>query len=263
MRLLYIVVDDLHPSPEEVQRLTTTGQAVVGDDSTFVVEPIDLGPEHYYESAVGLAMAVPGILRKILTEQHRFDAALLGCFGDPGLRAARAIASIPVIGAAEAASALVQLVGQRYGVATIVDSDIPEIEMYLSSLEVRSKCVGVSAIGLQFYELVRDPNDTLDRLASVSTELLGKGAEAILLGCMSFGFYPFAKRLEERVGVPVIDPLRAGVAAAQAMLTLGVLPSPRAIPRIDDQKHLTQYLSSLGTAPVGEAIVVGGGRAGA
>jgi allantoin racemase len=258
LKLLYVVVDDLHPSAEEVDRLTTGGQAAVGAGSSFVVEPIDIGPKHYYESAVGLAMAVPGILHKILTEQHRFDAALLGCFGDPGLRAARAVAHIPVIGAAEAATSLVQLVAQRYGVVTIVDTDIPEIEVYLSGLEVRSKCVGVSAIGLEFYELVKDPDDTLERLTAASTTLLEKGAEAILLGCMSFGFYPFAKRLQERIGVPVIDPLRAGVAAARAMLELGVLPSTRTTPRIDDPQHLTRFLSSLAPAALGAVVPAAG-----
>jgi allantoin racemase len=256
LRLLYVVVDDLHPSPEEVDRLTAGGRAAVGAGSSFVVEPIDIGPEHYYESAVGLAMAVPGILHKILTEQHRFDAALLGCFGDPGLRAARAVANIPVIGAAEAATALVQLVAQRYGVVTIVDTDIPEIEVYLSTLEVRTKCVGVSAIGLEFYELVKDPSDTLERLAAAGATLVDEGAEAILLGCMSFGFYPFAKQLQERLGVPVIDPLLAGIAAANSMLALGIQPSARAIPRIEDPHHLLRFLSSL-AAP---ATVAAGGR---
>jgi allantoin racemase len=248
VNLLYILVDDLHPSPEEVQRLTRGGQAAVGPDSTFTVQPIEIGPTHYYESAVGLAMAVPGILHKILAEQDRFDAALLGCFGDPGLRAARTVATIPIIGAAEAATALVQLVAQRYGIVTIVDSDVPEIEVYLSSLEVRSRCVGVNAVGLPFYELVTDPDDTLDRLTAAAGKLLDKGAEAILLGCMSFGFHPFAAHLQARIGVPVIDPLRAGVAAAHAMLTLGVLPSTRNLPPIDDPKHLVDYLSTTGAS---------------
>lgn len=243
-----------------MERLTAGGQAVVGGGSSFSVQPIDIGPEHYYESAVGLAMAVPGILHKILTEQHRFDAALLGCFGDPGLRAARTVARIPVIGAAEAATALVQLVAQRYGIVTIVDTDVPEIEVYLSSLEVRTKCVGVSAIGLEFYELVRDPDDTLERLVRSSSGLLERGAEAILLGCMSFGFYPFAERLQERIGVPVIDPLRAGVAAARSVLELGLMPSTRNTPRIDDPQHLVRFLSSLAAAANAGAVVAAGGR---
>ena len=253
MNLLYVLVDDLHPSSDEVQRLTRGGLAAVGPGSSFTVQPIEFGPDHYYESAVGLAMCVPGILHKIITEQHRFDAALLGCFGDPGLRAARTVATIPVIGAAEASTALAQLVAQRYGIVTIVDSDIAEIEVYLSSLEVRSRCVGVNAVGLQFYELVDDPELTLSRLTVAAGKLIDKGAEAILLGCMSFGFHPFASHLQERIGIPVIDPLRAGVAAAQTMLSLGVLPSHRNVPPIDDPSHLTEYLSRM-AGQVGQKV---------
>jgi allantoin racemase len=254
VKLLYIVVDDLHPSPEEVQRLTTGGSAAVGGGSSFVVEPIAIGPEHYYESAVGQAMAVPGILHKILSEQHRFDAAVIGCFGDPGLRAARAVAEIPVIGAAEAAVAIAGLVAQRFGIVTIVDSEIPELEVYLSSLEARSRCVGVSAIGLEFYELVDDPDDTLNRLETAGRKLLEKGAEAILLGCMSFGFYPFAGKLQSRLGIPVIDPLRAAVAAARTLLSLEVMPSASNVPRIDDPRHLEHFLGSIGAPVVGGKV---------
>src|SRR5260370_13458549 len=135
---------------------------------------------------------------------------------------------------------------------------MPEIEVYLSSLEVRSKCVGVSAIGLEFYELVNDPDDTVDRLTAAGTRLIEQGAEAILLGCMSFGFYPFAKRLQERIGVPVIDPLRAGVAAARTMLELGVLPSPRSTPRIDNPEHLERFLASLAASSLPVAVASAG-----
>ena len=257
MNLLYVLVDDLHPSAEEVQRLTRTGRLVVGPDSTFTVQPIDVGPERYYESAVGLAMCVPGILHKILEEQDHFDAALLGCFGDPGLRAARTVARIPVIGAAEAATALAQLVAMRFGVVTIVDSDIPEIEAYFSAIEVRSRCVGVNAIGLEFYQLVDDPDDTLRRLNQAARLLLAKGAQAILLGCMSFGFHPFAARLQEQIGVPVIDPLKAGVQAAKAMLALDVLPSSRDLPRIDDPSSLIEHLDHLVSRSVSPTPVAG------
>jgi allantoin racemase len=249
MRLLYILVDDLEPSAEELGRLTAGGQAAVGPHSTFTVEPIEVGPHTYYESAVGLAMCVPGVLRKLIDRQDDFDAALLGCFGDPGLRAARTVARIPVIGAAEAATALAQLVAQRYGIATIEHTDIPEMELYLSTLEVRHKCVGVDAVGLPFYALVRDTDDTLRRLEEAGRRLMERGAEAILLGCMSFGFYPFAARLQERLGVPVIDPLRAGVAAAKSMISLGVLPSRRNLPALDDPSALVAWLRALSDQP--------------
>ena len=39
MRLLYILVDDLEPTADELARLTAGGQAAVGSDATFTVEP--------------------------------------------------------------------------------------------------------------------------------------------------------------------------------------------------------------------------------
>lgn len=255
MRLLYIVVDDLNPSAAELKRLTAGGLAAVGEGSTFTVEPIDIGPAHYYENAVGLAMCVPGILLKLIERQGDFDAVLLGCWGDPGIRAARTVSRIPVIGAAEASVTLSVLVAQRFGVVTIMGSDIPEIEAYLTGLGARERCVGINAVELPFYSLVDDPPETLRRVAEGSRELIAAGADAILLGCMSFGFYPFADQLEEQIGIPVVDPLRAGVAAARSALTLGVSPSPRYIPRLDDPEHLVSWLESVRSGLAADASV--------
>ncbi len=245
VRLLYIVVDDLQPSADELKRLTAGGQAAVGEGSTFTVEPIDIGPRHYYENAVGLACCVPGILLKLIERQHDFDAALLGCWGDPGLRAARAVARIPVIGAAEASVAFSSMLGQRFGVVTIMSSDVPEIEAYIAWLGAAQRCVGVRAIELPFYALVDDPADTLRRAVAESRALVDLGAQSILLGCMSFGFYPFARQLQEEIGVPVVDPLRAGVEAARAHASQGVVASPRAVAPVDDFRPLVEWLDAV------------------
>ena len=253
MRLLYIVVDDLTPSADEIERLTAGGQAAAGEGSTFTVEPIDMGPRRYYENAVGLAMCVPGILLKVIERQHDFDAALLGCWGDPGLRAARAVADIPVIGAAEASVALASLTCRRFGIVTIESSDIPEIEAYLVGLEAIDRCVGVRAVELPFYALVDDPAETLRRLIEHSRPLIEAGAQAILLGCMSFGFYPFAAKLQDALGVPVIDPLLAGVNAARASVSMGAAASPRAIARVDDIGPLVEWLEAV-RAGLGQTV---------
>jgi allantoin racemase len=245
MRLLYVLVDDLSPTGAELERLAAGGRAAVGDGCTFTVEPIDVGPRHYYESAVGLAMAVPGILLKVVERQGEFDAILLGCWGDPGLRAARAVARIPVIGPGEASVALSSLVAGRFGVVTIMGSNVPEIEVYLSGIEARHRCAGVNAIDLPFHALAADPPETLRRLEAAGRTLLERGAEALLLGCMSFGFLPFAAWLQDLLGVPVVDPLRAGVEAARAMLALGLLPSPRSVPHLDEPAHLVTYLDAV------------------
>lgn len=240
MRLLYIVVDDLTPTADELKRLTAGGQAAVGEGSTFTVEPIDMGPRRYYENAVGLAMCVPGIVLKLIERQREYDAALIGCWGDPGLRAGRAVADIPVIGAAEASVAIASEAVPQFGVVTIESSDIPEIEAYLVGLQASDRCVGVRAVELPFYALIDDPAETLRRLVEQSRPLIEAGAQAILLGCMSFGFYPFAARLQEAIGLPVIDPLGAGVTAAKAAVAAG-----GAANSVDDMGPLVEWLTAV------------------
>ncbi len=96
---------------------------------------------------------------------------------------------------------------------------------------------------------MRDPDDTLRRVEERAGPLLRRGAQAIVLGCMSFGFHPFARELSQRLGVPVVDALRAGIAAAYACTLLGVGPSAAAHPPLDEPERLAAYLADLRGAP--------------
>jgi Asp/Glu/hydantoin racemase len=54
----------------------------------------------------------------------------------------------------------------------------------------------------------------------VGTELRDRdGAEVLILGCASMGGY--RREIEERVGLPVVDPTQAAVVRAISILTLG------------------------------------------
>ena len=98
MRLLYLIVDDLLREEAELAELQAGGQAAMPPDGEFIARPIPIGPRYYHESAVGLALSVPGVLRALQQWQDDFDAALVHCFVDGGVDAARTMAHIPVIG---------------------------------------------------------------------------------------------------------------------------------------------------------------------
>ena len=80
--------------------------------------PPSMGPasiEGYYDEA----LAVPGLLMEIAAgERAGAHAAIIACFDDTGLDAARAMAAIPVIGICEAASASPSFIAQRFTVVT-------------------------------------------------------------------------------------------------------------------------------------------------
>jgi allantoin racemase len=254
MRLAYIVVDDIAPDAAELERLTRAGQKLMPGDSTFRVIPAGFGPTVYYESAVGAALCVPALLHNVAELNGDCDAMLIGCFLDPGLRAAREISNVPVYGGGEACMLLSQFLARRFGIVTIEDTNIPEIAEYVTALHLADRCVGINSVSLPYYALVRDVGETLRRLEDRALPLLNAGAEAIVLGCMSFGFYPFADELAARLGVPVLDGVRSGIAAATAMSVLGMRHSARWLPPVQDKGAMNEFLGRLASAAPGVAV---------
>jgi allantoin racemase len=248
MRILYLLVDDLDPTDAELERLQTAGSALLAPGDEFAVAPIAFGPSHYYESALGFALCVPGIVHAVLERQDDHDAIIIGCFGDPGLRAARTVAHIPVIGACEAAVCFAGMIAQRFGIVTIEGSDIPELAARLAEMEQAHRCVGVTAIDRPFHTVMDDTGDTLDRLERAARPLVERGAQAVLLGCLSYGFSSFESELAERLGRPVVNPLRASLAAASGLRLLGTPPSPAWIAPAGDAGPAAEHVAALATA---------------
>lgn len=236
-----LLVDDLTPDAAEIARIKQGTEAMAPGTVAVAVEPIQFGLSHYYESSVGLAMAVPGVLHQIDRHQEDTDAIVLGCFGDPGLRAAREISRVPVIGGGEASMVLAQLYARRFGIIKIRASNIPETEVALAALNLSGMCVGTGVIDMAFYEVLDDTAKTLELLTREGRKLIDRGAGTIILGCMSLGLGPLSAELSQALQVPVINPIRAAIAAAQVFDTVG----PPISGRPADYGHLHSYLPAV------------------
>jgi allantoin racemase len=241
IRLLFLLVDDLDPDAAELGRIKGAMEAMAPGQVTVSVEAIRFGISHYYESATGLAMAVPGILDQVDRHQDDTDAIVLGCFGDPGLHAAREVSRVPVIGAGEASMVLAQLYARRFGIVHIRETNLPGCEAELATLGLSGMCAGQGAIEMAFYELLDDERKTFDLLVRESRKLAERGAEAIILGCMSLGLGPFSDELARTLQMPVINPVRAALAAAQVFGTVG----PPVSGRPEDFEVLRSYLPAV------------------
>jgi allantoin racemase len=254
IRLLMLLVDDLSPDAAEIARIKDAVEAMAPGTVTVTVEPIQFGLDHYYEDSVGLAMAVPGVLHQVDRHQEDVDAIVLGCFGDPGLRPAREISRVPVIGGGEASMVLARLYARRFGILQIRASNIPETEVTLATLGLSGMCVGTGVIDMAFYELLDDTTKTLDLLVREGRKLVDRGAEVLILGCISLGLGPFTAELSDALQLPVINPVRAAVAAAQVFQTVG----PPVSGRPEDYGKLRSYLPAVEQAL--SAAHVGSGK---
>lgn len=184
-----------------------------------------MGPvsiEGYYDEA----FALPGLLREVgLAERSGIQAAVIACFDDTGLDAARAMATMPMIGICEAALSTAGFLAKRFTVVTTMErSRVPIEELatrYGMSGRARIRAANIAVLSLE------DPNSgARDRLRNEIVRAIAEdNAEAIVLGCA--GMADLARTLQAEFGMPVIDGVGAAVKQAEALIALGLTTSKR------------------------------------
>jgi allantoin racemase len=184
-----------------------------------------MGPasiEGYYDEA----LSVPGLLREIARgEGEGAVAAIIACFDDTGLDAARAMADIPVLGICEAALSLAGFIAQRFTVVTTMDrSRIPlEHLVHRYGMAGRAKVRAADIPVLSLEDPASGAGDKLRR--EITHALEDDKAEAIVLGCA--GMADLVADLRREFGVPVIDGVAAAVKQAEALVSLGLSTAKR------------------------------------
>ncbi|MFE3825618.1 aspartate/glutamate racemase family protein [Streptomyces sp. NPDC059092] len=135
---------------------------------------------------------------------------IISCAADPALEQARAAVDIPVIGAGAAAAAVSLGLGTRVGVLGITDEAPPGTRAILGDRfagAVRPREVRRTTD-------LRAPHGEAAVLEAAAG-LVASGADTLLLACTGLTTIGVRPRLEERLGVPVVDAvLAAGLMAS-------------------------------------------------
>ena len=178
------------------------------------------------------SLAVPDILNKVVqAEQEGMDAVIIDCMSDPGLYPARELVRIPVVGPAEASMHLGAILGHRFSVLTVFDSDIPAVEDLANRYGLATKLASVRAFNIPVLELHEDLGATIQSLAELSdTTLKADGAHVLILGCT--GLAGLAPRIQEILAergwvIPVLDPPSVAVNLAESLVNMSLIQSKR------------------------------------
>jgi allantoin racemase len=158
-------------------------------------------------------LAAAEVIELLAAHEGQFDAAIVGCFGDPGLFAARELTDRPVVGLAESSFLVAMALGRKFSVLTTLDRGAPTILDLIRLHGVESRCASVRATGLTVLQAHRDPGaaaDGLEREGRLAIEL--DKAEVLCLGCG--GMVGLRERLEQALGVPVVEAVAAATAFA-------------------------------------------------
>lgn len=221
MRICYLL-PGVGIKPEERQRRETVLNAIAASGTTVEVHQIPRGPKSI-ENAVDEYAAMPEVLTWIIDHNDEFDAFIIGCAGDTGLEGAREQSAKPVVGPGESSLLLGTVGDRRFSMVTISDERARiKRRMVRESGLAEHRLVTSHALGIPVLDLYADPVRTQKRLVEMMTEARSKGAETMLLGCMSVAFMEprLLAEASRQAGLPLINPIVSAVKMAEALVAI-------------------------------------------
>ncbi|AHH99880.1 aspartate/glutamate racemase family protein [Kutzneria albida] len=177
----------------------------------------DMGPASI-ESHYDEALSVPGLLARIESaERAGAEGHVIACFGDPGLDAARELATGPVVGIAEAAMRVATSLGRSFSVVTTLRRTCGRAWDLAERYGVRGFCAGVHACEVP----VLDVDGCPELIAATCRSVLERdGSDVLVLGCA--GMTSLCAKLSAELGVPVVDGVRSATLLVQSLVLMGL-----------------------------------------
>jgi allantoin racemase len=176
----------------------------------IVCEDLPQGPFGIESQADVESVKLP--LRNIVSERKDIDAFVIACYSDPGLQVCREATVRPVFGIQECGVLTAMAQGDRFGVIALQESSIRRHLLYLRQMGVTGRFAKERAANLSVEECATGIK-TFEKLCTVSHQLRDEDkADTIILGCA--GMASHRSRLESKIGIPVIDPVKAAVSMA-------------------------------------------------
>ena len=233
---------------DELARRERVANDLVADDVTVLAA--DSGPLSI-ESCVEEEWSVVGLLRLLDAHAEEFDAFVIGCFGDPGLAAARELTEKPVVGPAAASFHLAAQLADRFACLTILDSTVPFTRRLVHEYRLEGQLAGVRVVEAPVLEIDHGSDALVeDMIAQGRAAVEEDGAEALVPGCMSLAFMQVHDRIAEALSVPFVDPVAVSLETAGTLARHGITHSRAAYPPANRSK--LEALLGERTAPAGD-----------
>ena len=155
-------------------------------------------------------------------EEEGFDAVIVGCCYDPGVRVARELVDIPVVGPLEAALNMASYFGHRSTIVTDHHKAVPFLED-LVRLYGQGNVRNVRCIDWWVTEMIGSPSDVAADAVRVSNEALAEDdADLVVLGCTIIAacFTQHVRATGEYANVPIVNPNVLALKSAEMLADL-------------------------------------------
>jgi len=169
------------------------------------------GAPKFIETYQDEAGAAPGMIRLVRENEKSCDAFIVACHCDPNLDFLKEITDKPVVGIGEASMKIASMLGDIFSVISSTGHSVPNKKALVRKYHLREALASVR---------VAEDGDYLKAARAAVKE---DGAEVIVLGCA--GMTGLDKRLQARLGVPVLDGVVCGLMIASGLARGGVSTS--------------------------------------
>lgn len=223
---------------DELERREGIANELVRADVTVL--DTDRGPKSI-ESEVEHEWSVPGGLELIRTHEDDYDAFVIGCFGDPGVTAARELTDTPVVGPAAATFHTASQISDRFSCLTVRDTPASK-RRQIRQIHLDSQLASVRVVETSVEDINADGSGLIDQMIATSRLAVEEdGAESVIPGCMSLAFMRAHEAVQSAVSVPVLDPAAIALETAETWARHEIRPSRLSYPRFDGSPYDTLF----------------------
>ena len=162
-------------------------------------------------------------------EKKGYDGFIIGCASDLGLKEARSIVNIPVIGATEATAFLACTLGNKFSVINTDPTACARTENLIRSYGLGDRLASVTyppgLTGQKNFAMMAEGPQQQQKVVDMVTAAMKKaihedGAEALYVSCVPTSAMLTMHRVYEVEGVPVVNMFTAALKLAENMVAL-------------------------------------------
>ena len=231
MKILYIfprTTPDPSARKAEHTRRRTILEAAASPGTVVDIRELDSCPPAI--ESIGDAYAVaPGIIAMARQFEHDYNGMIVGCFSDPAVDGALEATHIPIVGCGLPSMAAALLLGRQFAVLSPTTSSSAHTRDLVMAAGLLDRYSGAIALGIGVREFTADPVRTEQVVTEAGKRAVDLGADVILLGCLSLAFTGVGDVLQERLGVPIVNPIRVAVRTCEMLVSSGLTPRRRPV----------------------------------
>src|SRR5699024_8680300 len=156
------------------------------DDSVGGVGSLDYGPESI-ESEYDEALCIPNFLEKAKeAEEAGYQGVISDCLADPGVKAAREILGIPVVGPGETAMHYASQLGGSFSIVTVLPNVVSMLENLSKVTGLNVRLASIRSVNIPVLE-VQDKERLKEALYEEMVKAIEQDhAHSLVLGCTGF-----------------------------------------------------------------------------